>query len=63
MAMLNAPGSNQQSDGLVPCGTCHKPMAKGARTCPHCGKTYTNASGILIAIIVGLIVGGWMLVK
>lgn len=61
--MLNPPGSSAEQSGLVPCGTCHKPMAKGARTCPHCGKTYTNAGGIFFAIIIGLIVGGWMLVR
>jgi len=63
MVMLKPKETPAVDDGMVDCGTCHKRMARGARTCPHCGKTYTNASGIFIAIIVGLIVGGWMLVK
>lgn len=43
---------------LKTCAACGKEMAAGARTCPHCGKTYTTIGGIFIAIIIGLIIAG-----
>lgn len=43
---------------LKTCGECGKQMADGARTCPHCGKTYTTLSGVIIAVIIGLILAG-----
>ena len=46
---------------LKPCDECGKQMAEDARTCPHCGKTYTTGSGIFIAILIGLILGGFFL--
>jgi predicted amidophosphoribosyltransferase len=41
---------------LKRCKACEQMIARGARTCPHCGKTYTTAGGILIAIVIGLII-------
>jgi predicted amidophosphoribosyltransferase len=49
--------------GMKKCEVCHEPMASGARTCPHCGKTYTNLSGVVIAVIVGLIIGGAVFIR
>ena len=43
---------------LTKCKECGKEMSDGARKCPHCGKTYTTAGGIFIAIIIGLILAG-----
>ncbi len=40
---------------LKRCTACEKMIARGARSCPHCGKTYTTAGGILLAIVIGLI--------
>ncbi len=45
---------------LIKCKSCGKQIASDARTCPHCGKTYTSAGGILVAVILGLIIGGWL---
>lgn len=46
---------NAMNPNLKPCPTCGQTIAKGARTCPHCGKTTTTAGGILFAIIVGIL--------
>lgn len=43
---------------LKNCSACGRQMAKGARTCPGCGKTYTTIGSVIIAIIVGLILAG-----
>ncbi len=43
---------------LKKCDSCGKEIDSGARKCPHCGKTYTTAGGIFIAVIVALIIGG-----
>lgn len=43
---------------LKKCTECGKEMSDGARKCPHCGKTYTTASGIFIAVIIALVIGG-----
>lgn len=43
---------------LKKCTECKKEMADGARTCPHCGKTYTTFGGIFIAVIIALVIGG-----
>ncbi len=41
------------------CKSCHKMIARSARTCPKCGHTYTTAGGILIAIIVAIILAAF----
>jgi anaerobic ribonucleoside-triphosphate reductase len=43
---------------LRACTACGKDMAKGARTCPHCGKTYTTVCGVAVAVIIGLLLAG-----
>lgn len=45
---------------LKPCKACGKEIANGARTCPHCGKTYTNLAGVVFAVIIGLILAGFI---
>ena len=40
---------------LKKCTDCGKDMSSGARKCPHCGKTYTTPTSIIIAVIVGLV--------
>jgi predicted amidophosphoribosyltransferase len=51
-------GSNPN---LKSCDACGHDMAKGARMCPHCGKTYSTAGGVFIAVILGLILGGFFM--
>ncbi len=36
-------------------------ISKSARTCPQCGKTFTNAVGLILAVIFGIVVG-WLLI-
>jgi len=48
---------------LKDCEVCGKQMAKGARTCPHCGKTYTTSGGIFLAILIGLAIGGCFMAR
>ena len=43
---------------LKSCDACGRDMAKGARTCPHCGKNYTTWSGVAVAVIIGLLLAG-----
>lgn len=43
---------------LKSCDACGHDMAKGARTCPHCGKSYTTWSGVLLAVLIGLLLAG-----
>ena len=40
------------------CPNCKSQLDDGARTCPKCGKTFTTASGIFWAVIVGLLLAG-----
>lgn len=40
------------------CPTCKATIDAGARTCPKCGKTFTTAGGVLVAVIVGLVLAG-----
>ena len=62
MVLNNPPSSlapeDRLPDGMKRCDVCSKPMAASARTCPHCGKTYTTAGGIIVAIVIGLIIAG-----
>jgi RNA polymerase subunit RPABC4/transcription elongation factor Spt4 len=48
---------------LKKCDECGKDMADGARTCPHCGKTYTTAGGIFLAVVIALVIGGCVFVQ
>ena len=43
---------------LTKCSACGQPIAKGARTCPHCGKTYTTLGSVIVAVVVALILAG-----
>lgn len=51
-------GSWLPAMALKKCTDCGKEMSDGARKCPHCGKTYTTAGGIFIAVLIALIIGG-----
>lgn len=48
---------------LMRCTACGKDMARSARICPHCGKTYTTGSGIFFAILLALFLGGAIYIK
>ena len=50
-----------KKSNLKSCKACGKEIAKGCRACPHCGKTYSNAAGLILALIVGLVVG-WLMI-
>ena len=41
------------------CPNCQTQLDDGARTCPKCGKKFTTASSIAIAVIIGLLLGGF----
>lgn len=49
--------------GMKRCPVCTKEIAKGARTCPHCGKTFTTFGGVFIAILLGLLLGGFFVFR
>jgi predicted amidophosphoribosyltransferase len=49
--------------GMRFCPTCKAEIANGARTCPHCGKTFTTSGGIFFAILLGLLLGGFFLLR
>lgn len=42
------------------CPTCGKELDSGARTCPGCGKRFTTFGGVIVAIIIGLILAGFL---
>jgi RNA polymerase subunit RPABC4/transcription elongation factor Spt4 len=45
---------------LVECPECKKQVSSEAEKCPHCGRTIAqkqSATGVLAAIIIGLVVG------
>ncbi len=48
---------------LKPCPACGAQIAKGARACPSCGKSFTNMAGIALAVIIGLLVGWFMMAR
>lgn len=56
---------NQPTRAAIPnhrlksCPACHRQIAKDTRTCPHCGKTFTTAGGVFVALLIGLILGGF----
>lgn len=39
------------------CPSCQTSLAEDARTCPKCGQTFTTSSGVLLAILLGVIGG------
>lgn len=43
---------------LKPCSACGKMLASNATSCPHCGKRFTSAAGIVLAVLIGLAAGG-----
>lgn len=68
MAVLQNPPSSFPPEppmrpGIMKCEACGKEMAKSARTCPHCGKSYTTFGGVFWAILLGLLLGGFFFVK
>lgn len=46
---------------LVECPSCGTKISRSARECPRCGKPRTTWTGVIVAVIVGLIVGGFVL--
>lgn len=42
------------------CPTCKTQIAPNANPCPNCGHKFTTVSGVFIAIIVGLVIGGFL---
>jgi hypothetical protein len=46
---------------LKPCGGCGKEIHKSATTCPHCGKKRSSAAGIILAVMIGAVVG-WLMI-
>jgi predicted amidophosphoribosyltransferase len=60
--MINPP-TPAPREGMTLCPTCKKEIASGARTCPNCGKTFTTSGGIFIAILIGLLLGGFFLMR
>lgn len=49
--------------GMSRCPTCAKPIARGARNCPHCGRTFTTFGGIFLAIVVGVVIGWFVIFR
>ena len=41
---------------LRPCPACSHPIARGARRCPQCGKTFTTALSWIGAVLIGLLI-------
>ncbi len=49
---------------LIDCPDCKKQVSAEAEKCPHCGRTIKqkqSATGVMAAIIIGLVVGVMML--
>jgi uncharacterized protein (DUF983 family) len=42
---------------LKPCPDCGNGVSKSARRCPQCGHKFQTATGLIAAIIIGLIIG------
>jgi RNA polymerase subunit RPABC4/transcription elongation factor Spt4 len=42
---------------LKPCPDCGREVSESARRCPQCGKAFTTFGGVIVAIIIGLIIG------
>lgn len=41
------------------CPSCKKQIADDANPCPHCGKKFQTLGGIVVAILIGLLLGGF----
>ena len=46
---------------LKPCNACGNSIAKSATTCPQCGKKFSSMAGILLALVIGLVIG-WLMI-
>ncbi len=53
--------THQEIENMKTCPTCKKQIDDGARTCPNCGKRFTTVGGVFIAVLIGLILGGFFL--
>jgi predicted amidophosphoribosyltransferase len=54
---------NTTTSQMKTCPTCQKEIDDGARTCPGCGKSFTTFGGVFIAILIGLILGGFFFLR
>lgn len=45
---------------LVECNACGTKISRSARECPRCGKPRTTWTGVVVAIVVGLILGAFV---
>jgi RNA polymerase subunit RPABC4/transcription elongation factor Spt4 len=43
------------------CPTCKVELADNAKTCPKCGHVFTTESGVAVAVVIGVIAGGFLL--
>lgn len=43
------------------CPSCQKEVADNAKACPSCGHAFTTGSGVAIAVVIGIIAGGFLL--
>lgn len=48
---------------LKPCPACQREIATGAATCPHCGKRSSTPAGLILALLIGLIIGGVLIAR
>lgn len=46
---------------MKPCPNCKAELADNAAACPQCGQRMSTASSLGAAVIIGVIVGGFLL--
>lgn len=46
---------------MKPCPNCKTEIADNAGTCPKCGHRMPTGAGVVLAILIGLIGGGFLL--
>lgn len=46
---------------LTDCPACGTKISRSARECPRCGKPRTTWTGVVVAVVVGLILGAFVL--